>query len=97
MRWVLLKAMFHPKAFLSHKRNVKPGLKARTRIIQALENDALKIIKVSEATGLGYKVVLYHLKLLQAEQVVTHKGNKPHVWALTGAGQQRLVNDPSSN
>ena len=33
------------------------------------------------------------LRLLEAERVVVRKGDKkPFVWALTGAGQQRLVN-----
>ncbi len=95
MRWVLLKEMSHPKAFLSHTRNIRPGLKARTQIIQALEAKGLKVKGIGDVTRLSYKVVLHHLKMLEAERVVTSKGNKPHVWELTGAGQQRLVNRTS--
>jgi len=87
-----MKASFHPKAFLSTKRNVRLGLTARTRVIQALEKTALNARSVSNATGLTYEIVLHHLRLLEAERVVNRKGKKPYLWELTGAGQQRLVN-----
>jgi hypothetical protein len=87
-----LKAKFHPKAFLSTKRNVKLGLTARTLVIQALEKTALNARGICKVTGLGYKIVLHHLRLLEAEKVVTRNGKKPFIWELTGAGQQRLVN-----
>jgi len=88
----LLKANFHPKAFLSQKRNVKLGLAARTRVILALEKTASNVRNVANTTGLSYKVVLHHLWLLEAEKVVARKGNKPFIWELTGVGQQRLGN-----
>jgi len=87
-----LKARYHPKAFLSIKRNVRLGLTARTRVIQALEKATSNARSISNAAGLNYKIVLHHLRLLEAEKVVTRKGNKPFLWELTGAGQQRLVN-----
>jgi predicted ArsR family transcriptional regulator len=88
----LLKASFHPKAFLSLKRNVKLGLTARTSVILALEKTGSNARSVANATGLNYKIVLHHLHLLEAEKVVTRKGNRPFLWELTGVGQQRLVN-----
>jgi len=87
-----LKVSFHPKAFLSQKRNVKLGLAARTRIVLALEKAASNARNVANTTGLNYKIVLHHLRLLEAEKVVTRKGKKPFLWELTGAGQQRLGN-----
>lgn len=88
-----LKPVIHPKAFLSRKRNVKRGLVARTRILQALEKQDSNIRGITELSGLKYNVVGYHMRLLEAEQVVGRKGDKkPYVWGLTGAGQQRLVN-----
>jgi len=87
-----LKASFHPKAFLSQKRNVKLGLAARTRIVLALEKASSNARSVVNTTGLNYKIVLHHLRLLEAEKVVTRKGNKPFIWELTGVGQQRLGN-----
>jgi len=87
-----LKASFHPKAFLSQKRNVKLGLTARTRIIQTLEKTASNIRSIANTTGMNYNIVRHHLRLLEVERVVTRKGNRPFLWELTGAGQQRLVN-----
>jgi predicted transcriptional regulator len=87
-----LKASFHPKAFLSQKRNVKLGLTARTRLILALEKAGSNARSVASTTGLNYKIVLHHLRLLEAEKVLIRKGKKPFLWELTGAGQQRLGN-----
>jgi len=87
-----LKASFHPKAFLSQKRNVKLGLVARTRIILALEKAGANARSVANTIGLNYHIVLHHLHLLEAEKVVTRKGKRPFLWELTGAGQQRLGN-----
>jgi len=87
-----LKEIFHPKAFLSQKRNVKLGLTARTRIIHALEKAASNARNVANTTGLNYKVAIHHLRLLEAEKVVNRKGKKPFLWELTGVGQQRLGN-----
>jgi len=87
-----LKASFHPKAFLSQKRNVKLGLTARTRIILALEKAASSIRSVADTTGLNYEIVLHHLHLLEAERVVIRKGKRPFLWELTGVGQLRLSN-----
>ena len=87
-----MKRVFHPRAFLSRKRNVRLGLVARTKILQALEkreSDTKGIMGLGE---LKYNVVAHHLHLLEAERVVVKKGGKrPYVWQLTGAGQQRLV------
>jgi len=88
----MLKAIFHPKAFLSTKRNVKLGLKARTQVIQVLENTALNVRGICKVTGLSYRIVVHHLRLLETEKVATRRGKKPFTWELTGVGQQRLVN-----
>ena len=87
-----LKRVFHPRAFLSRKRNVRLGLLARTRILQALEKGESDVKGTMGSTGLKYNVVIHHMRLLEAERVVARRGNKkPYVWQLTGAGQQRLV------
>jgi hypothetical protein len=88
----MLKAIFHPKAFLSTKRNVKLGLAARTQVIQVLENTALNVRGICKVTGLSYRIVVHHLRLLETEKVATRRGKKPFTWELTGVGQQRLVN-----
>jgi hypothetical protein len=87
-----LKQAFHPRAFLSRKRNVRLGLTARTRILQALERRESDVKVIMAPSQLKYNVVIHHLRLLEAERVVVKKGGKkPYVWQLTGAGQQRLV------
>ena len=88
-----MKRVFHPRAFLSRKRNVRLGLMTRTRILQVLEKQESDVKGVVNSSGLHYNVVVHHLRLLEAERVVFRKGDKrPFVWELTGVGQQRLVN-----
>jgi hypothetical protein len=81
----------HPNAFLTLKRNVQAGLSARTQIITVLEKKASKTGEVSRETGLSYSSVLHHLHLLEAENLLRHRGRRFYVWELTGAGQQRLI------
>ncbi len=87
----LLKRAYHPKAFLSLKRNIRPGLIARTQIVIQLEEDALSTKVIAQKTKLSYAATLYHLHLLEAENILVRKGKKPYLWELTGAGQQRLT------
>lgn len=88
----MLKEAHHPKAFLSLKRNVRPGLTARTRIVLLLEKGASNAKSIAQKTELNYGVVLHHLHLLEAENILVRKGKRPYLWELTGAGQQRLTN-----
>ncbi len=81
----------HPKAFLTLKRNVQRGLLARTRIILILEKEAANAKKLAQETGLSYASVLWHLHLLETENILSRKGKRSYVWELTGAGQQRLT------
>jgi predicted transcriptional regulator len=87
----MFKLPHHPKAFLTLKRNVKPGLSARTQIISLLEKRLYSTKKISRETGLGYAAVLYHLHLLEAENILNRRGRKSYVWEITGVGQQRLI------
>jgi hypothetical protein len=86
-----LKRAYHPKAFLSLKRNIRPGLVARTQIVSRLEKEALSAKALAPDTKLSYSATLYHLHLLEAENILVRKGKKPYFWELTGAGQQRLT------
>jgi predicted ArsR family transcriptional regulator len=87
----MFKIAHHPKAFLTLKRNIQPGLSARTQIISVLEKGACDAKKISKETGLSYAVVLYHLHLLEAENILNRRGRGSYVWRLTGVGQQRLI------
>ena len=82
---------FHPNAYLADFRNVKPGLKARTHILNVLEKGAADARTIAERTNLTYRVVLHHLILLESRQIVERKGRRPAVWRSTGFGQRRLT------
>ncbi|MFQ6080114.1 MAG: hypothetical protein ACE5OW_00395 [Candidatus Bathyarchaeia archaeon] len=88
----MFKEAYHPKSFLALRRNVRPGLIARTRIVLLLERKASNAKTLAQGTGLTYAAVLHHLHLLEVEDIVLRKGKKPYSWELTGAGQQRLTN-----
>jgi predicted ArsR family transcriptional regulator len=86
-----LKRAYHPKAFLSLKRNIRPGLVARTQMILQLEKSVLNAKDIAQKIKLSYAATLHHLHLLEAENILLRKGKKPYLWELTGAGQQRLT------
>ena len=87
----MLKITYHPNAFLTKKRNIQPGLLARTKILGILEQKMCNTKTVSRETELSYKTVLHHLHLLEAENILSHKGRRTYLWQLTGVGQQKLV------
>lgn len=88
----MFKGVYHPNAFLSERRNIRPGLVARTKIVLLLEKGSLNTRTLVQQAGLSYSSVRYHLRLLEAEKIISHKGNRPFSWELTGIGQQRLTN-----
>jgi len=83
---------YHPKAYLTHKRNVRQGLNARTKILSVLEAEpGLTMAEIAEKTGLSYSSVRLHMASLEREGVVIRKGKRPYSWFLTGLGQARLT------
>ncbi len=86
-----MKERYHPKAFLTEKRNVRLGLIARSRVARFLEKQPSNARTIAKGTGMSYAAVLHHLRLFEAEKVVARKGKRPFQWELTGAGQQALV------
>jgi len=86
-----LKETYHPKAYLTKRRNVRLGLRARTRVIRVLERGAQSAKAVTQETGLSYGVVRHHLLLLELENIVVRRAGRPFSWELTGAGQQILT------
>jgi predicted ArsR family transcriptional regulator len=88
----MVKENLHPNAYLSKTRNIKLGLRARTLILNALEEHVVTAKAIANKAEIHYGVVLHHLRLLETEGIIQHSGGKPHVWALTGAGQKRLQN-----
>ena len=87
----LIRETYHPNAYLASIKNVKLGLRARTRILNVLEKRFGDAKTIAREAGVAYGVVIHHLRLLEAEETVERKGSKPHIWALTGFGQKRLA------
>ncbi|MGD2066429.1 MAG: ArsR family transcriptional regulator [Candidatus Bathyarchaeota archaeon] len=87
----MFRITYHPNAFLTLKRNIQPGLLARTKMLYVIEKKVCSAKTISRETELSYKTVLYHLHLLEAENILNHKGRRPYLWQLTGVGQQKLV------
>lgn len=83
-----------PRAYLRRVQNVLPGLVSRTKVIRFLGEDWKSATKISKESGLSYKVVTYHLRLMENEKIVNHKSKRPKLWSLTGLGQQRII-EPS--
>ena len=80
----------HPNAYLKNIRNVKCGLRARTKILVLLERQVCSASKIAKENALNYGVVMHHLRLLKNEGTVQRKGNGRYVWLATGLGQKRL-------
>jgi predicted transcriptional regulator len=76
---------------LERVKNVKRGLKARTKILVALEKQSSNAAAIAKEKALSYGVVIHHLRLLEKEGIVNRKGKRPYFWVLTGLGQKRLV------
>jgi DNA-binding transcriptional ArsR family regulator len=76
---------------LERVKNVKRGLKTRTKILSALEKRSSGAAAMTKEKSLSYGVVMHHLRLLEKEGIVNRKGKRPYFWVLTGLGQKRLV------
>jgi DNA-binding transcriptional ArsR family regulator len=76
---------------LQRIRNVQAGLRSRTKILNVLEKTSNQAIFLTKATSLSYSVVLYHLRLLEREEIVKRKGKRPYYWLITGIGQKQLI------
>jgi DNA-binding transcriptional ArsR family regulator len=88
----MLKEAYHPNAYLSNIKNIKLGLRTRTKILSVLDKGSVDAKTIAKETGMLYGVIMHHLRLLEAEGIVERKGSRPHVWVVTGLGQRRLVN-----
>ena len=87
----MFQVKYHPNAFLTSKNNIAPGLMARTKILAVLERRISTTRKICRESKQSYAVVLYHLHLLETENILRHRGKRLYFWELTGAGQQRLT------
>jgi predicted transcriptional regulator len=82
---------FHPKAYLTSKRNVKAGLLSRSKILVVLERERKSASAIAKEASISYECVTYHLKALKKERLVEKlTKTKPFTWGLTPFGQQKL-------
>jgi predicted transcriptional regulator len=82
---------FHPKAYLTSKRNVKAGLLSRSKILVVLEGEQKSASAIAKEASISYECVTYHLKALKKERLVEKlTKTKPFIWGLTPFGQQKL-------
>lgn len=82
---------FHPNAYLERRKNVLRGLKARTKLLEAIGRARVgTITELARLTVLSYSVSRHHLRLLEAEDIVTRVGTRPYRWRITGKGQKSL-------
>jgi predicted transcriptional regulator len=87
----MTKEIYHPNASVAGIRNVKRGLRARTKILNTLEKTSGNAKTLAKESGLPYSITLHHMKLLRKSGIVHRRGSKPYVWTLTGFGQKRLA------
>jgi DNA-binding HxlR family transcriptional regulator len=88
----MFREAYHPNAYLTNIKNIKRGLRARTRILNALDRGSSDAKTLAKETEMHYGVIIHHLRLLEAEGIVERTQNKPYIWVLTGLGQKRLPN-----
>jgi len=81
----------HPNAYLKTVRNVKCGLRARSKILDVIEEKPQDAGRIAKASTLSYNSVMHHLRLLKKEGIVGRHGRRPYYWAPTGLGQKRLT------
>ena len=88
-----MQKVYHPNAWLSNFRNIKPGLARRTKILYVLEKKFDTAKHLSENLDTHYSTILYHLHLLEGRNIIERTGSKPpYFWKLNPVGQQRLNN-----
>jgi predicted ArsR family transcriptional regulator len=88
----MFREAYHPNAYLSNIKNIRLGLRARTRILNVLDKSSVEAKTIAKEAEMHYGVVLHHLRLLETEGIVERKQSKPYIWVLTGLGQKRLLN-----
>jgi len=82
---------FHPNAYLERRKNVLRGLKARTKLLEAIGRARVGTIKeLSRLAALSYAASRHHLRLLEVEDIVIRVGKRPYRWRVTGKGQKSL-------
>ncbi|MEM2925969.1 MAG: winged helix-turn-helix domain-containing protein [Candidatus Bathyarchaeia archaeon] len=82
---------FEPEAFLRSLRNVRPGLRTRSKIVRILRIGSYTAMQIASIGGMSYRSALNHLRALEREKIAIRTRSRPSKWSLTGAGQQSVT------
>ncbi len=78
-----------PQAYLRNLRNVRRGLRARSKITRNMrDNGTNKSREIARAAGLSYGAAMRHIRHMKEEHIVE---KSKAGWSLTGLGQQAVT------
>ncbi|TFF93782.1 ArsR family transcriptional regulator [Candidatus Thorarchaeota archaeon] len=78
------------RAYLMWIRNVDSGLSSRTAILEAIEKkETPTTTEIASEMKLSYSTVLYHLKNLERESIVSRDPDSG-IWIIVDQGQATL-------
>jgi predicted ArsR family transcriptional regulator len=87
-----MRRIYHPNAWLSGFRNVRPGLQRRTEILHKLEKSSATAKGLSGEISVTYSTILHHLHNLEDRGIIERTSTKPpFAWKAKPVGQQRLI------
>jgi predicted ArsR family transcriptional regulator len=87
-----MRRIYHPNAWLSGFRNVRPGLERRTEILRKLEQSSATAMVLSGEIDITYSTILHHLHNLEGRGIIERASSKPPFeWKVNPVGQQRLI------
>ncbi len=82
---------YNRRAFLTWIRNVESGLRSRTAILEAVEQkETPTTTEIASVVNISYSTVLYHLKNMEKESIVT-RDPVTGSWRLVDQGQSQLI------
>ena len=87
-----MRRTYHPNAWLSGFRNVRPGLERRTEILHKLEKGSATAKGLSGEISVTYSTILHHLHNLEDRGIIERTSSTPpFAWKAKPVGQQRLI------
>ncbi len=73
-------------------KNVKPGLRTRTKIIESLiSKGELTVKQLAEIVEVSESTILYHLNNMQKEEIVESIPTSPIKWKLRSVGYEPIT------
>ncbi len=83
--------MINPKAYLTRVKNVRSGLEARSKLVEALSARGLTTQELCKAVNMRPGKARYHLQNMVKDGVVKkRRSGRRIIWELTGTGQASI-------